>query len=593
LWTGERVRRCAAALLAGLAVFAVAAHGSAAATFGRPVVSAGSTFASPDYKFASRFTLSEGGQVSKLTLYAWGYGTSGFQSVRGLIYADAGGNPGPLVATTQEVSITYNATKGWVELALPAPVPLAAGNYWLGFQAGARFGDALSYYGYDAATAAQQTKFDLYSDGPSDPFGAGASKDRVIAVYATYAPDQATAPAASDLPSISGTVQAGRLLTAGPGTWTGTQPIAYAYRWQRCSSSGTSCLDIASASSATYLLATADVGKTIRLRVTGSNEAGSSSATSAATAVVAAKPGGDPVIAAAGDIACDPLAWNYNAGLGTALGCHQKNTSDLLVDGGYTTVLPLGDVQYECSPLSALLQSYDPTWGRVKSISRPVIGNHEYDTDVSLAGTTHTACGSTGLPGSNYFAYFGAAAGGANKGYYSYDLGTWHLIALNSNCAQVGGCGSGSPQELWLRSDLAAHRNACTLAYWHHPRFNSDSTGNSAGVQTFWQDLYNSRAELILNGHAHDYERFAPQNPSGKADNRRGLRQIVSGTGGKSHGTWKTDANGVLLTKPNSQVRNNTTFGILQLTLHPSSYDWKFVPEAGKTFSDSGSTACH
>ena len=172
-------------------------------------------------------------------------------------------------------------------------------------------------------------------------------------------------------------------------------------------------------------------------------------------------------------------------------------------------------------------------------------------------------------------------------GYYSFNIGSWHLIALNSSdhCTIVA-CGKGSPQETWLRADLAAHPTSCTLAYWHHPRFNSGHDGNGSFMQPMFQDLYDANADVVLGGHAHDYERFAPQNPQGQLDNARGIRQFVVGTGGAFFTAFGTRA-------PNSQVRNNSTYGVLKLTLRSTSYDWQFVPEAGKSFRDSGSQACH
>ena len=280
--------------------------------------------------------------------------------------------------------------------------------------------------------------------------------------------------------------------------------------------------------------------------------------------------GSDPVVAAAGDIACDPADGNFNGGLGTSGSCRQKAVSDLLLDANLAAVLTLGDNQYEDNAYAKYLQSFDPSWGRVKGLIRPGIGNHEYLT-----------AGAAG-----YFQYFGAAAGDPAKGYYSYDVGTWHLIALNSNCSQVGGCGAGSPQEQWLKTDLAAHPNACVLAYWHHPRWSSGQHGNNSSYGAFWQDLYNAGAELVLNGHDHDYERFAPQSPAGALDAARGIREFVVGTGGKNH-------YGFVSVQPNSEARNSDTYGVLQLTLRPNGYDWKFVPEAGKTFTDSGSGSCH
>ena len=287
----------------------------------------------------------------------------------------------------------------------------------------------------------------------------------------------------------------------------------------------------------------------------------------------------DPVIAAAGDIACDPNSDFFNGGEGDPTHCRELYTSDLLL-GGVAAVLPLGDDQYENGALSKFQESYDRSWGRVKSITRPAIGNHEYGSG-------------SGTPvGSDYFDYFngpGVATGPAGdrtKGYYSFDIGSWHLLALNSACSQVGGCGPGSPQEQWLREDLAAHSNACTLAYWHHPLFSSGGIGNNSSMEPIWQALYDAGADVVLSGHDHNYERFAPQDPSGVADPSYGLREFVVGTGGKSLLAWGT-------IKPNSLVRQNSTYGVLKLTLRADGYEWGFTPELGKSFTDSGSASCH
>ncbi len=285
----------------------------------------------------------------------------------------------------------------------------------------------------------------------------------------------------------------------------------------------------------------------------------------------------DPVIAAAGDIACSASSSNYNSGNGTSDKCRQKYTSDLLVNAGLAAVLPLGDTQYENATLSGLNNSYNPTWGRVKSITRPAPGNHEYKT----------------ANASGYFDYFNGTgvangpAGDRTKGYYSFNVGTWHLIALNStdHCTLIS-CAAGSAQEVWLKADLAANPNYCTLAFWHDPRFNSGHDGNADEMAPLFQALYNADADVVLGGHAHDYERFAPQNPSAALDNARGIRQFVVGSGGAF---WTS----IGTPKPNSQVRQNNTYGVLKLTLHPTTYDWQFVPEAGKTFTDSGTGACH
>jgi hypothetical protein len=380
-------------------------------------------------------------------------------------------------------------------------------------------------------------------------------------------------PTNSSPPIISGVSQKGQTLTAGPGTWTGTDPIGYAYQWRRCDSAGAGCADIAGATGTTYTLTAPDVGTTIRVTITASNSAGSSTATSVGTAPVS--PPGDPVIAAAGDIACDPASSSFNGGLGTSTSCRQKHTSDLLVGSDLAGVLTLGDNQYEDGALAKFQASYDASWGRVKSITRPSAGNHEYST----------------ADATGHFDYFNGTgnptgpAGERGKGYYSFDIGSWHLIALNSNCSRVGGCGVGSPQEQWLKSDLTAHPNSCTLAYWHHARFSSGPHGNHASMQPIWQALYDASADVVLGGHDHAYERFAPQDPDGALDLSRGIRQFVVGSGGKSHYSFTT-------TQPNSEARNSDTFGVLKLTLHPTGYEWRFAAEAGKTFTDSGSDDC-
>jgi hypothetical protein len=291
----------------------------------------------------------------------------------------------------------------------------------------------------------------------------------------------------------------------------------------------------------------------------------------------------DPTIAAAGDIACDPAHPNFNGGNGTGDNCRQLHTSALLVGGGYDAVLLLGDNQYYCGSYEAWLGSYHRSWGRVKGITRPAAGNHEYITQGGLLPST--GCDESNVGAAGYFRYFGSAAGDPRKGYYSYNIGAWHLIALNSNCGDAGGCGSTSPQLRWLRSDLAAHPARCTLAYWHVPLYSSGGRAESK-TSTFWQALYDANADVVLTGHDHTYERFAPQNAHGGLDLRRGIREFVVGTGGSNHTSFETVA-------PNSEVRNSQTYGVLRLTLHPGSYDFRFVPEQGKSFSDSGTNACH
>jgi hypothetical protein len=241
-----------------------------------------------------------------------------------------------------------------------------------------------------------------------------------------------------------------------------------------------------------------------------------------------------------------------------------------LLEANPGTVMALGDLAYPNGTPDDF-KCYHKTWGRVKDRTRPAVGNHEFH--------------STGA--SYYFQYFGSPAGDPKTGYYSYDLGAWHIVVLNSECQQVGGCEAGSSQEKWLRADLAAHPVGCTLAYFHKPRFSSGlNHGNDPEVGAFWKALYDYNAEVILNGHDHDYERFAPQDPGGNADPKRGIREFVVGTGGKNHREFG-------IHKSNSEVRNNHAFGVLKLTLKTTGYDWKFIPEAGKTFTDSGSGSCH
>ncbi len=241
-----------------------------------------------------------------------------------------------------------------------------------------------------------------------------------------------------------------------------------------------------------------------------------------------------------------------------------------LLEANPGTVMALGDMAYP-NGTAEDFKCYHKTWGRVKDRTRPAVGNHEFHS----SGATY------------YFQYFGGAAGDPKTGYYSYDLGSWHIVVLNSECAEVGGCGAGSPEEKWLRADLAAHPAGCMLAYFHKPRFSSGlNHGNDPEIGAFWQALYDYNAELILNGHDHDYERFAPQDPNGNPDPKRGIREFVVGTGGKNHREFG-------IRKSNSEVRNNDTFGVLKLTLKATGYDWKFIPEAGKRFTDSGSGNCH
>ena len=280
----------------------------------------------------------------------------------------------------------------------------------------------------------------------------------------------------------------------------------------------------------------------------------------------------DPVIAAAGDIACDPVDSNFNHLNGTATKCHMKYTAQQIANGGYDAALALGDLQYACGGAAAFAQSYDPTWGTIKGITHPAVGNHEYDTSGG------TDCGRNAAA---YYSYFGSAAGVAGQGYYSFDVGTWHLIALNSNCSFVS-CAAGSAQETWLKNDLATHPNTCTLAYWHHPRFSAGPSTDGT-VKPFWNDLFAAKADIVLNGHKHNYQRLAKFDPNG-TQNANGIREFVVGTGGINRGLSGTPYAG-------TEAKDGTHFGILELTLHPSSYDWRFIADTGQVI-DSGSDQC-
>jgi acid phosphatase type 7 len=260
-----------------------------------------------------------------------------------------------------------------------------------------------------------------------------------------------------------------------------------------------------------------------------------------------------PVLVGAGDIA--------------ECGASGHEATAALLDAIAGTVFTAGDNAYGDGTASEFARCYDPTWGRHKARTRPSPGNHDYDTKGAVP----------------YYTYFGARAGPEGRGYYSYDLGDWHVASLNSNIDMS----VGSPQEAWLRADLAATTKRCTVAYWHHPRFSSSTAhGSQQQTQPLWQALYDHAAEVVIGGHDHTYERFAPQTPAGTADPDRGIRQFVVGTGGKDHYDFGPPL-------PNSEVRDNTSYGVLKLTLDPGSYSWAFLPAAGGTFADSGRGTCH
>jgi acid phosphatase type 7 len=239
------------------------------------------------------------------------------------------------------------------------------------------------------------------------------------------------------------------------------------------------------------------------------------------------------------------------------------------------TVFAAGDLAYERGTMREFRDCYGTTWGRFKDRTRPTPGNHEYNSGAGAA----------------YFAYWGEQAGTPEKSYYSFDLGNWHVIALNTNCVApgVGGCGIGSPQEKWLKQDLAEHAKSCIVAYGHHALYSSGVFRSHAvhpELRDLWRDLYEAHADLILAGHEHSYERFAPQDADGNADEKNGIREIVVGTGGRSHHPLGTAL-------PNSEVRDFETYGVLKLTLWPDRYVWEFVPVNAGGFHDAGKGTCH
>jgi IPT/TIG domain/Fibronectin type III domain/Calcineurin-like phosphoesterase len=291
-------------------------------------------------------------------------------------------------------------------------------------------------------------------------------------------------------------------------------------------------------------------GFTVQAKDAAGNVSGQSPSVGASTA--ACTSGGDPVITAAGDI-CN-----------SSLNC--SATATLVEQINPTRALTLGDNAYNDGSLTQYNTYYNPNWGRFRAKTSPSTGNHEYHTSGAA----------------DYFTYFGSTL--APGPYYSYDIGAWHLISLASSSG-VSPSGGGA-EETWLKQDLAAHTNKCVLAYWHEPRWSSGTThGSNSSWSAIWTDLYAAHADVVLNGHEHNYERFAKQNPSGAAD-AAGIREFVVGTGGASHGyPFGTPL-------ANSQVRNDSTWGVLKLTLHATGYDWQFVPVAGSTFTDSGSDSC-
>ncbi|MGE5803537.1 MAG: Ig-like domain-containing protein [Gemmatimonadota bacterium] len=293
----------------------------------------------------------------------------------------------------------------------------------------------------------------------------------------------------------------------------------------------------------------------------------------ALTALAACRDASSP--ARAGSLGLDRPAASVSAdpgvvfiGAGDIAECtsERDELSAQILDTIPGTVFTLGDNAYESGTAAEYADCYAPTWGRHKDRTWPTSGNHEYRT----------------AEGAPYYEYFGARAGTPGQGYYSYDLGDWHIVSLNSNIDMS----EGSDQERWLRSDLVGRADQCVLAYWHDPRFSSGLHGNRPATTPLWRALYDAGAEIVLSGHDHDYERFAPQTPDGSRDNERGIREFVVGTGG-------TSLRPMSQLVSNSEARNNKAQGVLKLTLYAGSYEWEFIPIAGDSYHDAGSGTCH
>jgi acid phosphatase type 7 len=271
-------------------------------------------------------------------------------------------------------------------------------------------------------------------------------------------------------------------------------------------------------------------------------------------------------VVAIGDIACQP-------GIApTAKRCQHAATSDL-VPAAAKKILLLGDNQYSRGELTSYQGSFDQTWGRHMSRLVPVLGNHEYQTKAATG----------------YFTYFGEKAGDPAKGYYSTNVGSWHVLAINTNdnCRRIP-CDEGSEQLAWVREDLEKNKaKKCTVALFHHPRWSSGEHGDNPNIDPLWRALAAGGVDLVLAGHDHDYERFAPRNADGARDDEGGMRSFVVGTGGIGFRGF-----GDALSE-HSEVRQNDTFGILQLSLSATGYAWEFLPIAGSTFEDKGKGRCH
>jgi chitodextrinase len=311
---------------------------------------------------------------------------------------------------------------------------------------------------------------------------------------------------------------------------------------------------VASTGATSYSFGGLSCGTSYAFGVEAVDAAGNRSARSTLTTPTAACPpptSGDPVVAVAGDIAGD--------------GSGDSATAAVLDGLSPTAVLTAGDNAYPDGTLSEYNAYYEPTWGRFKLKTYPSPGNHEYHTSGA----------------SGYFSYFGSRAGPSGKGFYSYNLGAWHLISLNSEVAR----GATSEQVTWLKNDLASTSARCVMAYWHKPRFTAGNYSDDSSFQPFWDALYAANADVVINGHDHNYQRYVPMTPTGARDDARGIREFVVGTGGRSHYGLRADSR--------REAADSSSYGVLKLTLRASGYDWQFLPEAGRTYTDSGTGTCH
>ncbi len=525
-----------------------------------------STDASPVIRSYLRFTTTQAATGATLRLYSHDTSGTGFAVYRvadngwaetGITNATAPAF-GSLVANSG--AITTNA---WVAVDVSAYVT-AAGTYSFGLSTTSTVSKRVS--SRETTATAPQLVLGTTGTPPGDPAAivATAGTPQSARVSTAFA-----APLAAKVTDAAGNAVGGAQVTftapASGASATFPGPSASVVAATGANGVATSPVPTANATVGSYAVTATVAG------LSGPSASFALSNTAAS--------GTDPVIAAVGDIACP-------AGKAvTATSCQQTAVSDVVVANHPDTVLPLGDEQYETGNLTDFQNAYDPGWGRVKNISKPVPGNHEY----GYIGTAITPTGAAG-----YFAYYGPTSHPQQPdcttsctAYYSYDIGTWHLIALDSQCPAItGGCGATSPEANWLRNDLSTHPNTCTLAYWHIPVWAS-STDRQPDMQAITQILYDNNTDIILTGHAHYYERFAPQDPNKNPDPTRGIRAFVIGTGGRSFFSISQTP------QPNSEARIPGTFGALTMTLHPAGYDWAFHPTTPDGPTDTGTGTCH